>query len=98
FRAVAEGESGHAVGHLDFLAEVGDPATGLPIGDTEENLFSAAAGEEAEAATMYPDFARTARDEGFDEIADWMESLGRAEADYAKRFSEALDGLRPPQG
>lgn len=98
FRAVAEGESGHAVGHLDFLAEVGDPATGLPIGDTEENLFSAATGEEAEGATVYPDFARTARDEGFDEIADWMESLGRAEAHNAKRFSEALDGLTSPEG
>ncbi len=96
FRAVAEGESGHAIGHLDFLAEIGDPATGLPIGDTEENLAAAAAGEEAEAETVYPGFAETARDEGFDEIAEWMESLGRAEAHYAKRFSEALDALKQP--
>ena len=32
FRSTAEGETGHAHGHLDYLAQVGDPATGLPIG------------------------------------------------------------------
>ena len=38
FRSTAEGETGHAHGHLEFLEEVGDPATGLPIGDTAHNL------------------------------------------------------------
>ena len=38
FRSTAEGETGHAHGHLEFLEEVGDPATGLPIGETEQNL------------------------------------------------------------
>ncbi len=38
FRSVAEGETGHAFGHFDFLAEVGDPATGEPVGPTEDNL------------------------------------------------------------
>ena len=38
FRSVAEGETGHAHGHLEYLAEVGDPATGEPIGDTEREL------------------------------------------------------------
>ncbi len=35
FRETAEGETGHAHGHLDYLRKVGDPATGLPIGDTD---------------------------------------------------------------
>lgn len=94
FRSVAEGETGHAVGHLDFLADVGDPATGKPIGTTDDNLASAAAGERAEAEDTYPAFARTAREEGFDEIADWMESLAVAEQHYAARFAEARDALK----
>jgi len=45
FRSTAEGETGHAHGHLEYLEEVGDPATGMPIGGTEDNLKSAVAGE-----------------------------------------------------
>ncbi|MEM7502339.1 MAG: rubrerythrin family protein, partial [Pseudomonadota bacterium] len=45
FRSTAEGETGHAHGHLEYLEEVGDPATGLPIGGTADNLRSAIAGE-----------------------------------------------------
>jgi rubrerythrin len=63
FRSVAEGETGHAHGHLEYLAEVGDPATGEPIGDTEDNFKSAVAGETYEYTQMYPGFAKTARDE-----------------------------------
>ena len=40
FRSTAEGETGHAHGHLEYLEEVGDPATGMPIGSTEDNLKS----------------------------------------------------------
>ncbi len=91
FRAAAEGESGHALGLLDFLADVADPATGMPIGSTDENLASAAAGELAEAREVYPEFATMARAEGFDEIADWLESLSQAEAQYAERFSRSAE-------
>ncbi len=66
FRSVAEGETGHAFGHFDFLREVGDPVTGVPVGPTEDNLKSAIEGETYEYSEMYPGFARTARDEGFD--------------------------------
>ena len=44
FRDTAEGETGHAHGHLDYLKKCGDPATDLPIGDTESNLKAAVAG------------------------------------------------------
>ncbi|MGI9598862.1 MAG: rubrerythrin family protein [Acidimicrobiales bacterium] len=93
FRAVADGETGHALGHLDFLADIGDPATDLPIGTTEENLASAAAGERREAEDLYPQYAHKAREEGFDEIADWLESLGKAEAQYAERLTKALEAM-----
>ncbi|MGD2064563.1 MAG: rubrerythrin family protein [Nitrospirota bacterium] len=90
FRDVAEGETGHAHGHLEFLAESGDPATGEPIGDTDVNLKAAIAGETYEFTEMYPGFAKTARDEGFEEIAQWMETLARAEKSHAGRFTEGL--------
>lgn len=93
FRSTAEGETGHAHGHLDYLKEVGDPATGLPIGSTAENLKAAIAGETHEYTDMYPGMAKTARDEGFDEIADWFETLAKAERSHANRFQKALDSM-----
>ena len=93
FRDTAEAETGHAHGHLDFLKQVGDPATGEPIGDTSLNLKSAVAGETYEYTEMYPAFARTARDEGFGEIADWFETLARAEKSHAGRFTKGLNTL-----
>jgi len=91
FRETAEGETGHAHGHLDYLKVVGDPATGLPIGDTEANLKAAVAGETHEYTDMYPGMARTARDEGFKEIADWFETLAKAEKSHAGRFTKMLE-------
>ena len=93
FRDTAEGETGHAHGHLEYLAQVGDPATGEPIGDTEDNFKSAIAGETYEYTQMYPGFAKTARDEGFTEIAEWFETLARAERSHAGRFQKGLDTL-----
>ncbi len=93
FRDTAEGETGHAHGHLDYLKSVGDPATGEPIGETAMNLKSAVAGETFEYTDMYPGMAKTARAEGFNEIADWFETLAKAEKSHAGRFGEALNTL-----
>jgi len=93
FRDVAEGETGHAFGHFEFLEEVGDPVTGVPVGDTEKNLKSAIEGETYEYTEMYPGFARTARDEGFEEVAEWFETLARAEKSHAGRFNKGLVSL-----
>jgi rubrerythrin len=93
FRSTAEGETGHAHGHLEYLEASGDPATGLPFGPTRANLETAIAGETHEYTDMYPGMAKTARDEGFDEIAEWFETLGKAERSHANRFQKALDNL-----
>ncbi|MFN0249760.1 MAG: rubrerythrin family protein [Kofleriaceae bacterium] len=93
FRDTAEGETGHAHGHLDYLKRVGDPATGEPIGDTVKNLKASIAGETYEYTQMYPAFAKTAREEGFEEIAEWFETLARAERSHAGRFQKGLDSL-----
>ena len=93
FRDTAEGETGHAHGHLDYLKRVGDPATGEPIGDSVKNLKASIAGETYEYTQMYPGFAKTAREEGFEEIAEWFETLARAERSHAGRFQKGLDTL-----
>ena len=93
FKNTADGETGHAFGHLEFLSEVGDPATGIPIGSTDINLAAAVAGETYEYTEMYPGFAATAREEGHDEIAEWFETLARAEKSHAGKFQQTLDSL-----
>ncbi|MBW7862210.1 MAG: rubrerythrin family protein [Rhodocyclaceae bacterium] len=94
FRSTAEGETGHAHGHLEYLETCGDPATGMPFGATRQNLATAIAGETHEYTDMYPGMARTARDEGFEEVADWFETLAKAERSHANRFQRALDALQ----
>lgn len=93
FRSTAEGETGHAHGHLEYLEQVGDPATGLPIGATRDNLKAAIAGETHEYTDMYPGMAKSAREEGFDEIADWFETLAKAERSHANKFQRTLDSM-----
>ena len=94
FRSVAEGETGHAFGHFDYLAEVGDPVTGVPVGPTSDNLKSAIEGETYEYTEMYPGFAKTARDEGFTQVADWFETLAKAEKSHAGKFTKMLDSIK----
>ncbi len=93
FRDTAEGETGHAHGHLDYLKRAGDPATDMPFGATEDNLRAAVAGETHEYTDMYPGMAKSAREEGFDEIADWFETLAKAEKSHAGRFQELLNQI-----
>lgn len=93
FRSAAEGETSHAHGHLEYLENCGDPATGMPFGASRNNLKTAIASETHKYISMYPAMAKTARDEGFDKIADWFETLAKAEHSHANRFQRALDGL-----
>jgi rubrerythrin len=93
FRSTAEGETGHAHGHLEYLEACGDPMTDLPFGRTRENLKASIAGETHEFTDMYPGMAKVAREEGFGEIADWFETLAKAERSHANRFQKALDAL-----
>ena len=93
FRSTAEGETGHAHGHLEYLEECGDPATGLPFGSSDLNLKTAIEGETHEYTDMYPGMAKAAREEGIAEIADRFETLAKAERSHANRFQKALDEL-----
>ena len=99
FRSTAEGETGHAHGHMEYLITggAGDPETGLPAGNVTEALESAIAGETHEYTDMYPGMAKTARDEGFDEISDWFETLAKAERSHANKFTKTLAAHKAEQ-
>jgi rubrerythrin len=99
FRSTAEGETGHAHGHMEYLITggAGDPETGLPAGSVTEALESAIAGETHEYTDMYPGMAKTARDEGFDEISDWFETLAKAERSHANKFTKTLAAHKAEQ-
>eukprot|EP00287_Rhodomonas_sp_CCMP768_P008442 CAMPEP_0196726330 /NCGR_PEP_ID=MMETSP1091-20130531/7631_1 /TAXON_ID=302021 /ORGANISM="Rhodomonas sp., Strain CCMP768" /LENGTH=139 /DNA_ID=CAMNT_0042068749 /DNA_START=144 /DNA_END=566 /DNA_ORIENTATION=- len=95
FRSLAEGEKNQAMGHLEFLQhEVGDPVTNQPIGNSHENVASAIVGEEHDSTNMYPGFAQTARSEGFEDAAEWFETLAHAETQHKKRLQRALQELQ----
>jgi rubrerythrin len=93
FRSTAEGETGHAHGHMEYLIEggAGEPGTGMPAKTVAEALQAAIAGETHEYTDMYPGMAKTARVEGFDEIADWFETLAKAERSHANKFTKTLE-------
>ena len=93
FRSTAEGETGHAHGHMEYLINggAGEPGTGMPAKTVAEALQAAIAGETHEYTDMYPGMAKTAREEGFDEIADWFETLAKAERSHANKFTKTLE-------
>lgn len=90
FEETANQELEHAKRLFKFMtggeAEVAAAFPFGVIGETTDNLKAAAAGENHEWTTMYPAFAKTARDEGFDEIADAMEAIAVAEKQHEKRY------------
>ena len=93
FRSVADGEIGHVHATLEHLVDLGDPMTGEPIGDTEQNLRAAIVGESHDASESYPKFADAARAEGHDAIAEWFDALARAEDGQLERLRAGLDAL-----
>ena len=92
FRSTAEGETGHAHGHLEFLEEVGDPATGLPIGGTPLDLRRRSQRD----ARVHRHVSRHGEDGaggGVRRSGRWFETLAKAEKSHAGRFQKALDSL-----
>ena len=61
---------------------------------THQNLKASAEGETYEYTQMYPGMAKTAREEGFSEIAEWFETLAKAERSHAGRFNKAIEALK----
>jgi rubrerythrin len=97
FEETANQEKEHAKRLFKFLeggeAEIAASFPAGVIGTTAENLKAAAAGENYEWTDMYPSFARTAREEGFTEIADAFEAIATAEKQHEKRYLGLLTNV-----
>jgi rubrerythrin len=92
FTETADQEKEHAKRFFKFLEggelEITAAFPAGVIGSTLENLNAAAAGEEFEWSKMYPDFSKTARGEGFDEIGKVFEMIAVAEKQHEKRYRD----------
>jgi acyl-CoA hydrolase len=85
FGEIAKNEEEHARGYLEFLGK---------IRDTRANLDAAAHGEHYECTAIYPEYARTAREEGFHEIADYFERMSKVEARHERIIKKLLQNLK----
>ena len=98
FEETADNEKEHAkvfFKHLeggDVAIEASYPAG--KIGATAENLLAAAEGEKMEWGTLYPDFEKVAREEGFDGIADSFKEIGEVEEKHEKRYRKLLENVK----
>lgn len=98
FEETADQEKEHAKRLFKFLeggmVEITASFPAGVLGDTYSNLLAAAAGEREEADHMYPDFAKTARAEGFEDVAKTMEAIAVAEDWHEKRYSALAANIK----
>lgn len=98
FEETANQEKEHAKRFYKFLEggqiEVGASVPADRIGTTLENLVAAAKGEEHEWQEMYPEFARIAREEGFEEIGAAFDAISIAEKQHGKRYRDLAENLQ----
>ncbi|MBU7019183.1 MAG: rubrerythrin family protein [Theionarchaea archaeon] len=97
FTETADNEKEHAKRLFKYLeggeAEITASYPAGIIGTTKENLKAAAAGENHEYTTMYPEFAKIADEEGFTEIACVMRAIAVAERQHEKRYLSLLGNI-----
>ena len=97
FEETANQEKEHAKRFYKFLeggeVEITETFPAGDMGDTLTNLRHAAAGEEHEWTTMYPGFAKVAREEGFEQVAMAFEAISIAEKQHGKRYQDLADNL-----
>ncbi len=98
FLETARNEIEHAKRFFKFLkgrpVEITASYPAGKIGTTEENLIAAAEGENEEYSELYPEFAKVAKEEGFNEIATTFEKITEVEKEHEKRYLKLLDNLR----
>jgi rubrerythrin len=97
FEETAENEEAHAKQFFRFLeggsVEIIAKYPAGTIGTTAENLKASANGENEEWTSLYPEFERIAREEGFKEVASAFKLIARIEAEHEKRFKKLLENI-----
>jgi len=101
FLETADNEKEHAKVFFNYLEEIGGELVEIQasypagkISSTEENLLAAAEGEKLEYSSIYPEFERIARKEGFEEIASSFKEIGEVEEQHEKRYRKLLENLK----
>jgi rubrerythrin len=98
FLETAENEKEHAKVFFQYLeggeVEIQAVYPAGKIGTTEENLLHSAEGEKLEYSNLYPDFEKTARKEGFNDIAESFKQIGEVEEQHEKRYRKLLEDVK----
>ena len=98
FKETADNEKEHAEIFFKYLQggplEITATYPAGKIGTTEENLLAAAEGENEEWTSLYPEFEKTARKEGFDKIADSYKEIAEVEEQHEKRYRKLLENVK----
>jgi rubrerythrin len=98
FLETAENEKEHAKMFFKFLeggeVEITAAYPAGKIGNTAENLLAAAEGEKMEYSSLYPQFEKTAREEGFPEVATTFKEIGDVEEQHEKRYRKLLENIK----
>jgi rubrerythrin len=98
FLETAENEKEHAKVFFKYLeggmVEITAMYPAGKIGKTEENLLAAADGEKEEWGKLYPSFEKTARNEGFKDVADSFKEIAEVEEQHEKRYRKLLENVK----
>ncbi|MBM3200649.1 rubrerythrin family protein [Candidatus Woesearchaeota archaeon] len=98
FQETADNEKEHAKLFFKFLeggdVEITAAYPAGKIGTTADNLLAAAEGEKAEWGTIYPEFEKTAKEEGFEEVAKAFKEIGEVEEQHEKRYRKLLENVK----
>jgi rubrerythrin len=91
FKEIAEGGVNAVHGSFDFLKLVRDPESGIVVGGTFKNLESLVSSETKQYSQTYPEMAKTARREGFSDIASWFDTLEKSKRSHVRRLRKLAD-------
>ena len=98
FEETAANEKEHAEVFFEYLkggeVEITASYPAGKIGTTEENLLAAAEGEKLEWGTLYPNFEKVAKEEGFHDIAESFEEIAEVEEEHEKRYRKLLANMK----
>lgn len=91
FKDIAEGGDACVQGCFDFLKLARDPESGIAVGGTLKNIESLIQTETRQHSQTYPEMAKTAREEGFTDIASWFDTLQKAKRSHVRKLRKLSD-------
>lgn len=91
FKDIAEGGDASVQGCFDFLKLARDPESGIAVGGTLKNIESLIQTESKQHSQTYPEMAKTAREEGFTDIASWFDTLEKAKRSHVRKLRKLSD-------